>query len=68
MQYAFETFIGNGMVMLVVLIVMELALAVLCTMSPRFLNDSLRIHRIVLRKIVLFQPSFADVDPAFYRF
>ena len=68
MQYAFETLVNRGMVMFVVLIVMQLALAILCAMSPRFLNGSLRIHRIVLRKIVLFQPSFSNVDPAFYRF
>jgi hypothetical protein len=67
-QYAFEVFFANGMVMFLVLIVVQLALAVLCSMSPRFLNESLRIHRIVLRKIVLFQPSFSDVNPAFYRY
>ena len=46
----------------------ELFLYVVCMLIPKWLNSSLRVHRIFVRKVFLFQFRFDEIDESFYKF
>lgn len=52
----------------IALFLLQLFLYVSCMLMPRWLNRSLRIHRILVRKLFLFQLSFNKIDESFYRY
>lgn len=52
----------------IALFALHLFLYVSCMLMPRWLNRSLRVHRILVRKMFLFQFSFGEIDESFYRY
>lgn len=52
----------------IVLFVTQLFLYTGCMLLPKWLNRSLRVHRILIRKLFLFQFSFKEIDKSFYKY